>query len=147
MRVVLITDVKKLGRKNEIKEVADGYARNFLIAKGLAKPATSDVVSELQSVEKIKDDQIEALSKRAKDLEDSLRENPIRFKLKFGKEDTSFGSVTVSDIERKIKEVDSKIKDFEVELDKPIKTLGSHETKISLGRGVVAKINIVIEKE
>lgn len=144
MKVVLLQDVRKLGERYEVKDVADGYARNFLIPKGLAKAATRQILNELRARKKVIEEQVEVLKRKAKEIEVAFQNNPLVFKLKFS-EETAFGSVSREDIREKLKAFGSE--EMEVNLEKPLKTAGSHEVAVDLGRGVKALIKVLIEKE
>lgn len=136
-------DIKKVGHKYEVKDVAPGYARNFLIPKGLAKMATEEVIRELESSRKIWQEQTEALKIHAKELEDYFNSNPIVFNLKTDTRGTVFGSVKAEDIEEKLKSLGYEGK---IELEKPLKALGTAQVSFDLGRGVAANIKISVEK-
>ncbi len=146
MRVVLLQDIKKVGRKFEVKNVADGYARNFLIPRGLAKIATEKILSELEGERRNAEKQMEALKRRVNEFVSNLGANPIVFRLKIGKGNTVFGSVTSEAIEEKLKDFFND-GDIKISLQWPLKTLGEHQVLVDFGRGVEAKIKILIERE
>jgi len=141
MKVIFLQDVKNVGKKFDVKNVSDGYARNFLFPQGLAKIATEETVKNLEAQkaatvkeeEKVKNELI-ALSK-------VLENKEFEFKVKTGEKGEVFGSVTKNDIEKSI----SAPEDIEVLLDKPIKKLGEHRVEVNLGKGIKAnlKINVI----
>lgn len=147
MKVLLIKDVKSLGKKGEIKEVKDGYGQNFLIGKGFAKLATPDVVANWKAEQE----------RIAKELADNL----ARFKKeKIALEATSIiikkklapvgiqGSVSKDDIAKAIEGQLSIIIDKKsVELKKALKTLGEHKVDIKLGHGIHATVTVEIVGE
>ena len=143
MKVILLQDVRKLGAKYDVKNVADGYARNFLIPKGLAKIATQAVLYELEAEKKAWETKTEVLKAHAKELENYFSLNPIVFNLKTDAKGTAFGSVKAEDIEEKLKDLGYEGK---IELEKPVKALGTTQALFNLGRGVKANINIVINE-
>lgn len=143
MKVILLQDIKKLGTKYEIKNVADGYARNFLIPKGLVKIATQAVLNELEAEKKAWEEKTEALKVVAKKLEAYSSTNPIVFNLKTDARGTVFGSVKAEDIEEKLKGLGYEGK---IELEKPVKALGETQALFDLGRGVMANVKVVVEK-
>ncbi|MDD5098735.1 MAG: 50S ribosomal protein L9 [Candidatus Colwellbacteria bacterium] len=138
MKVIFLQDVRNVGRKGEIKEVADGYARNFLIAKRLASPATAKNVNEAEK-------KIDTADKRANEFRNKLElinEEKISLALRTGKKGEIYGSITREDIE---KELDKKgLKGVEIRLPKPIREIGEHKVELSIGKGVTGKINISI---
>ncbi len=103
MKVILLNDVKKLGKKGETKEVADGYGRNFLIAKGLAVEATKSSMHVLD-VQKAEDDAMDKkLEEEAKQLKEVLKNTVLEFKIKAGKGGRVFGSVSTKHIVEKLR--------------------------------------------
>jgi large subunit ribosomal protein L9 len=149
MKVLLIRDVKNLGKKGDIKEVKDGYGRNFLVAKGFAKVATADVVKEWQSEQREKAireaEEIERL-KREKELLESKEITVKKLKAPVGIR----GSVTNSDIAKVIKDdMGIEINKKHIVLKKALKTPGIHSVDIKLGHSIYAtiKVDIVAVKE
>jgi large subunit ribosomal protein L9 len=147
MKVIFLKDVPK-GKRGEIKEVADGYARNFLFPKGMALPATPSATKEakllLDKKVEHQDRQHEEQSKIAQELEGK----ELHFKAKAGAKGRLHGSITSSNIAEELSrltglEIDKK----KVEIDEPLHQLGSHEVVINLGTGSEAKIKVIIEEE
>mgnify|MGYP000956443862 CR=1 FL=1 len=148
MKVILLEDVKNLGEKNSIKEVKDGYARNYLLPKGLAVEATKSNISMINSkkeAEKIKKDKE---LENAQTLVDKLNNAAVEIKAKAGENGKLFGSITTMDIAETLK------KDLGIEIDKKkismpeaIKNLGNYEVEIKLYPGIssIVKVNIVEE--
>ena len=147
MKVLLIKDVKSLGKKGEIKEVKDGYGQNFLIGKGMAKLATPDVVENWKAEQARMEKELkETLARLAKE-EKELGESNIVIKKKLAPAGIQ-GSVGKDDIAKAIKEqmnieIDKKI----VELKKALKTVGEHKVDIKLGHGIHATVTVEIVGE
>lgn len=148
MKVILTQDVKNLGRTGDMKEVADGYARNFLIPKGLAVEATSGKIKETeekkQSMEKQKKKELE----QAEELKAKLHGRNLEIKVKVGESSKLFGAVTPKEIAGVIaEEMGIKIDKKKIELAEPIKHLGEYEVKIKIYPGVQAEIKLIISKQ
>ena len=148
MKIILLSDVKNVGRKGDLKEVADGYGRNYLIARGLAVEATKKSMEILKKQKD--DDQAQQNFFKAKALETKqfLEKQTIGFKVKAGKEGKIFGSVSTARITEELK------KSFDVDVDKRkfvdsanLTELGSHKVRVKLFEGVVATLNIEITAE
>ena len=145
MEVIFIKDLKNQGKKGEIKEVKDGYAKNFLIKNGYAVVKNEENLKELkrnQSNEKKKDDENR---KQALILKSQLENELYKFKVKTGVSDKVFGSVSVKQIKEKIDEK-YKINKNQIMLENPITSLGFHKVKINLYKDINAIINIELTK-
>ena len=148
MKIILLTDVKNVGRKGDLKEVSDGYGRNYLIAKGLAVEATK---RSMEILNKQKDDaraQQNILKAKALETKEFLEKQTINFKVKAGKEGKIFGSVSTARITDELKNL------YNIEVDKRkfvdsanLTELGSHQVRVKLFEGVIATLNIEIEAE
>jgi len=146
MRVILKTEVKGLGRVGDVKDVADGYARNYLLPKGLAIEATGAELRQLaqeRDAEKAKKDRThgdaEALAKR-------IAEITLVFKLKAGDQGKTFGSVTAKEVaEALTNEAKTEIDKTKVVLHEPLKSLGVHTVEIRLLPDVRANVTVAIE--
>lgn len=145
MKVLLIKDVKGLGKAGEIKEVKDGYGNNFLIGKGFAKHATNEVLRQYEAAQKRKAEAEAAEMERIKALEVELKNVKLIIKRKLGANGSLFGAVTKDEIAHALQDefgfdIDKKI----VEIDKPIKATGNYDITIKLGHGVHAPLNLEI---
>lgn len=145
MKVILQSDVKKLGKKGDLVDVAEGYARNFLIPRGLAVAATA---SNLKSLEAQKS-QEEAKAKReeaeAKELAGRLGGLTLTIKAKTGESNRLFGSVTTGDIADELKSVHDIVVDKrKIELEEPIKALGVYQVPIRLHPGVTGTLKVQV---
>jgi large subunit ribosomal protein L9 len=146
MKVLLIKDVKNLGKRGEIKEVKDGYGQNFLIAKGFAKQATNEVIRRWEAEQKKKKEAEANELQRLKETQKLLENTKLIIKRKLGANGSLFGAVTKDEIANELKEQkDIKIDKKMVEIKNPIKTSGDFEISIKLGHGIHAKLELTIE--
>lgn len=147
MKVVLKQDIPKIGRKGEIKEVADGHALNFLIPQGLAEAATQKAVAESEKVVAEMKKQKEAMAENIEAAILKLKEARVVISAKAQEDGSLFGSVKADDIEVAFSKAlgEQFYKEFIV-LDEPIKTTGEHEVSITVG-GNVEKITIEVQAE
>lgn len=148
MKVILKQDVNKIGKKGELLEVADGYGRNFLIARGLAEEATEGRIRELQQMQKtqkIKDDKKLKIAEEAKK---KLGGKVVRIKVNTGEGGKLFGSVTNAQIADVLKAqygipVDKK----DLKMDETVKQTGEFSFKVKLYTGVEAGMTLKVESE
>jgi len=144
MKVLLIKDVPKLGKKGEIKEVKEGYGRNYLIAKGFAKLATKEVIKEWEEEQKKLQEEKEKEIQKLNKLKEEIEKLTITITKKLGNNGHLYGAVTKEDIASSLKEknieIDKKLIDA-----KNIKSLGEHIVDIKLGHGIHAKLKIIVE--
>ncbi|MGN1043756.1 MAG: 50S ribosomal protein L9 [Acutalibacteraceae bacterium] len=148
MKVILLSDINKKGKKGEIINVSDGYAQNFLFPKNLAKEATAQALSELQS-KKASEIYEEGLKKEeAEKIFSIINEKIITIKVKCGKEGKLFGSVTTKDIAQKIKDTyQITINKHKICLESEIKAFGTYKFTIKLYPGIVATMAATITEE
>lgn len=145
MKVLLLQDVKGSGKKGDIIEVNDGYAKNFLIKKNMAKQADSVVLrekaSQVASQERTKQLEREAAVKKA----ESLKNKTITIKAKVGDNGKLFGAVTAKEIAEAVTNEGIEVDKKQIILDTNIKSLGKYVVEAKLYSGVTAKFNIVVE--
>lgn len=147
MKVVLLKDVKGLGRKNDVKEVSDGYVRNFLIPKNLVKVATSKVLEEVAKIKSALEREEEADKKHLVELAKNLEDRPLRLKLRTDENGHLFGSVNKEVILKSLRDSGLITSErTEVKLDHPIKELGDYVVPIELNKGVRTEIKLIIER-
>lgn len=147
MKVIFLKDVKGQGKKNEMKEVADGYATNFLIKKGFAIKATDNnvyKVSKQLSEEKLED---ALLVKEMEDVKKKLENEKIEFKTKVGEQDRMFGTISVKQIKEELNKLGYKIEKQAIKIDYPISSLGIHNVDIELHKKVIATIKVKVTKK
>jgi large subunit ribosomal protein L9 len=142
MKIILLQDVKNFGKKFDIKEVKDGYARNFLLPSKLAIVATPNELERLKSEKARQDDEREKRVAHIKTEAEKLKDSVLEFKLKTGKKGEAFGSIGKKDIERELSV--RGLSEAKVELAKPFKTLGEHSVQIDLGEGIKTNVSIKI---
>ncbi|NDJ26389.1 50S ribosomal protein L9 [Campylobacter sp. MIT 12-8780] len=147
MKVLLIKDVKALGKAGEIKEVKDGYGQNFLIAKGLAKAATNEVLKQFEAEQRKKAENLRFELANLEKLKDELAKVNLEIKKPVGANGSLFGGVTKDEIATALKE------QCGFELDKKslecdtIKTLGLHEISVKLGHAIHASFKLNVKAE
>ena len=147
MKVVLLQDVKSLGKKGELVTVSDGYARNFLFPKELAKAANAQAMNELKNAEQSKKYKKETEIAAANKAKEALEGSKFVIKAKAGESGKLFGSITAKEISAEIK----RQKSFDVDKRKiilkgDIKTVGEYEAEIKLYTGISANVTIAVEK-
>lgn len=147
MKVIFLQDVKGKGKKGEIKEVSDGYARNFLLKNGLASEATSGNVKEMKafqdSQEKRKEEELKQAQKLGKQLEDIT----VTIPSKSGEGGKLFGAVTSKQIAEALKKQNYKIDKRKILLDDPIKSLGYTQVSIKLHPEVTATVKVHVKEQ
>ena len=147
MEIILREDVQHLGKTGEVVKVKDGYARNFLLPKGLAYPATEGnkkrIAFEADRVAKKRAVEREAAQGEAGKLEGVQ----LTFPMKVGEEDRLYGSVTASDIQRKLEEMGIHVEKRKIDLAEPIRELGEFRVGIKIHPDVRPEIVITVVKE
>jgi len=147
MKVILLQDVDRLGKKHEVKEVADGHARNFLIPKGLVKPATKEALIWLETQKEILEKKAEEALGEAQGVASSVDGQEIIISVKVGDQDQLFESITPQKIAEKLKEAGFDVKKSQLEIVEPIKELGEFSVKIKFEHNLEAEIKIIVNKE
>ena len=146
MRVILKAEVRGLGRTGEIKDVADGYARNYLLPKGLAIEATGGelkVLAQERQTEKTKKDRAH---QEAEELAKRLGQVTLVFKLKAGEQGKTFGSVTAKEVADALKkETRADVDKTKIVLHEPLRSLGVHMVEVRLLTDVRANVTVAIE--
>lgn len=147
MKVILLQDVENLGKKCEIKDVKDGYARNFLIPKGLVKPATEEALKWLEVQKEIGAKKSEEVLKQIQESASAVDDREVIIPVKIGAEGQLFESVTSQMISEKLKELGFDIKKTQIAMEEPIKELGEFPIKIHFEHNLEAEIKVIIIKE
>lgn len=144
MKVILLKDVKALGRKGDVKEVADGYARNYLFPKLLAQPADKANMNSLSHENQLRMIREEKALEKAKSLADELKEKTITLHVKAGEAGRLFGSVTTGDVSEALHTQGYAVDKKKIELPEPIKKLGSYKAILKLHPSVQAEITLEV---
>ena len=148
MKVILLEDVKSLGKKGEVVTVSDAYARNVIFAKKLGLEATGKNLNDLKlqnkHADKVAQEQLEAARALAKELEDKV----VEVKMKAGEGGRTFGSVSTKEISAAVKEqLGLEIDKKKVQLKDAIKTLGTHSVPVKLHPEVTAELKVIVSEE
>lgn len=145
MKVLLLQDVKPQGKKGDIVEVNDGYARNFLIRRGLAKEATASVINETNqrraADEKRRKEELEA----AKQAADRLNGTTVEIAIRCGENGKPFGAVTAKEIADKLSQMGYDVDKKKVVLKDAIKMVGNYHVELKLHPGVTAKVVVTVK--
>lgn len=144
MKIILLKDVHGLGKAGEIKQSSGGYVKNFLIPQGLAEIATPQreqaILKKIAQAKAKQEKEIEELKKIAKDNKGLI----LEFSLK-GEGEHGFGSVSKTDIAKKLSDKNITITENHIDLEKNLKTAGEHKIKIKLGFGIEMEMIIKID--
>lgn len=148
MKVVLLQDVKGTGKKGEMVNVSDGYARNFLFPRQLAKEANAQALNELKNAESARQHKIEVETAQAQATADNLKEKTLKITAKAGQGGKLFGSVTSKEIAAELKRQFSIAVDKrKIVLDQDIKAFGTYNCEIKLYNGITAVLKVMVSEE
>ncbi len=144
MKVILLADVKGTGKKGEMHEVSDGYARNFLLPKKLAKPATVQAVGEMNAKKASAEYHAQVERDAAQQLADKLNAVTVKIKAKAGTGGRLFGAVTSKEVAEELsRQAGTTIEKKKVVLE-DIKSYGTYEAVVKLHPGIAAKVKVVV---
>ena len=148
MKVIFTQDVKGSGKKGEVKEVSDGYARNFLIGKGLAVEANSKNLSDLAGKKSSEQHKADVAKQEALDAAAKLKDKSVEIKAKAGAGGKLFGAVTAGHVADAVAEqLGIKTDKKKVSLSSEIKAFGTYNAEIKLYQGVSAAISVKVTEE
>lgn len=147
MKVILLQDVKKQGKKDQIIDVSDGYARNFLIKNGLAIAATTTSKKALDRELDKRKQADDALVEECKAIAEKLKNTEVVILVKTGEQDKVFGTVSSKQICEELVKLGIKIDKKKINVEYPIDTLGTHKVKVQLHKKVEGCINVVLKKQ
>ena len=148
MKVVLLENLPGRGKAGEIKEVSKGYAKNFLLPRGLALVATPTVIKQVES--RLEREKLEESMDHEKlvELAQQIEGREIRLKARMGTEERLFGSITAANVAEELSRVTGSVIDKKkIDLEKPFRQIGSYEIAVKLAGDIKPKITVVIEEE
>lgn len=147
MKVFLKEDVKSLGKMGDIVNVAEGYARNFLIPKKFAVEANTKNIKEFEHNKRVLQLRADKLRQSFKSIADKIASLTVEIKARAGEEEKLFGSITNMDIADALKAQGIEIDKKRIVLDEPIKRLGSYSVEVKLHSDITATVNVNVVQE
>ena len=145
MKVILQKEVDKLGTPGDVVDVADGYARNFLIPKGLAASASKGAVKHAERLREAHEKRQRAALEAAQEIAERLASSPLRVPAKAGEDGRLFGSITVHHLADEIERIaGAEIDRKQIHLEEPIRSVGTHEVQVHLHPDVDATVTVQI---
>ncbi len=148
MKIILLEDLRNLGKKGDAKEVADGYARNFLFPNKLAEAVTPAALKRLEQekVRLVKEE--EELKKKLEGIKRILKERYLEFSLKTDERGGVFGSVTKEIILKALRDAGWLGRErIEIKLERPLKELGEHQIEVNLKKGIKANLKVILRRQ
>jgi len=146
MKVILLSDVKGLGKAGDIKEVKDGYARNFLLPRKLATVATPEAIKEFEQKRAEQEAKLKAEIEKINEIKEKLESTKVVIKHRLGANGQLIGAVTNKEIAEKLKEMGFEIDKKQIE-HTSIKAPGEYEIDVKFPHAIHAKLNVVVEGE
>ena len=147
MKVVLKDDVKNLGKMGQIADVADGFARNYLLPRGLAIEANTKNVKSMEHEKRIIQEKAKKIRNSALDLSQKISAMTLVIKAKAGEEGKLFGAVTTMDIAEQMKNEGVEIDKKRISLDEPIKRIGTYSVSVKVHPEVSTQLNVQVVEE
>lgn len=148
MKLILLQDVKGQGKKGDIIEASDGYARNFLMPRKLAVPATADVLNAKKIADEAAARRMKLEKEAAQKLAEELKDMPVHIKAKSGAGGRLFGSVTAKEIAEEMQRQHKvEIQKNKIVLEETIKNFGTYQVKVKLYPEVVGTVKVVVEEQ
>lgn len=147
MKVIFLADVKGKGKKGDVKNVADGYARNYLFPKKLAVEATKSNLRTLKAKQRIDEQKAEEQLQQAKELKSFLEKTTIEMQAKAGDGGRLFGSITNKQIAEQLKKKDVMIDKRKIQLQEPIRSLGYTNVPVKLHPDVTATLKVHVREK
>ncbi|MBI4099067.1 50S ribosomal protein L9 [Candidatus Parcubacteria bacterium] len=147
MKVILLQDIENLGNRYDVKDVADGYARNFLLPRKLVKPASAANLKQVEELKKHAAAEAEQALRRTEELASQLDGFEIRIAEKISETGTFFGSITPAAIAAELKNKGFDVAHEQVSLEEHIKEPGEYDVVLNLEHGLEAQIKVIAEAE
>ncbi|MBU1015441.1 50S ribosomal protein L9 [Patescibacteria group bacterium] len=147
MRVIFLKDVENVGKCFEVKEVADGHARNFLIPEGSAVPATEEALAWVETQKEVLEKKAEEGLRKAQELASGLDDLEVPIAVKVGEEGQLFESITAQKVAERLKEMGFELKKNQVKMEESIRELGEFPLKLVLDHNLEAEIRIIVTEE
>jgi len=148
MKAIFLQDVMGKGKRHDVKDVADGYARNFLFPNKLAKQATPAALNALAALKERVAKENEELQKHLGELARKIEETPLEFLLKTDEQGSVFGSVTKEMILEALREHGlMRAEQANVELERPLKDFGEHTVTLRFKRGIAAQLKVIVRRQ
>lgn len=145
MKIILQQTVENLGVPGDIVSVADGYARNYLIPRNLAVPATKGGVKHVESLKRAHEVRAAKVRGEAEAVAERLRAIPVKVSANAGEDGKLFGSVTAADVAAQLSQsADFEVDRHKVHLEEPIRSLGVHTVTVHVGDGVEAEVSVEV---
>jgi len=147
MKVILKSDVKNVGKMGEIVKVADGYARNYLVPRGLAVVASTKNIKEIEHEKRIINEKAKKILNSAQEISDKISQMTLIIKAKVGEEGKLFGSVTTMDIAELLKKEGIEIDKKKISIDEPIKREGTYTVHVKVHPDITTNITVQVVQE
>jgi large subunit ribosomal protein L9 len=147
MKVILQREVEKLGVPGDVVEVKSGYARNFLIPRGMAVVATKGGTRHAERLSKTHQDRVQKARLEVEASAAALAAQPVRIPARAGEDGRLFGSVTVADVAAELAKSGTEVDRRDVRLEEPIRSVGVHEVQVHLAHDVVATVTVEVVAE
>lgn len=144
MKVILSQDVPNLGKKDEIKEVADGYARNFLIPRGLVVLATAEELTRISQKKTKEEEMVKKEKSKAQQLKDKIEKMVLSFESRASKEGKLYASITPKRIIRKLAKSKISVDEKRIKIAEPIKKVGEYKVVVELEDNIKASLKISV---
>jgi large subunit ribosomal protein L9 len=145
MKIILANDVESLGKKGDVVVVKDGYARNYLVPKGLAFMATKGAVRQAEVMRRAREEAERKARDEAQERVAGFEASPVYISARSGEEGRLFGSVTSSDVARAVEEqLGHSVDRRDIRLEEPIRSLGSHPVTVHLYESVYATVTVEV---
>jgi large subunit ribosomal protein L9 len=144
MKVILIKDVPSLGKAGAVVDVREGYARNYLLPRGLAREATEGQLRALEQERAARERKLARERQRAVEVAQALRGRPVRIRAKAGAGGKLFGSVTAQQVAEALRQMGFEVDRRQVDLPEPIKAVGTYRVTVRLPHGQQAEVEVQV---